>query len=374
MKEKGSYLSTEERRRRYEELRRIGREADCDAIVVVGPAQVGGKRYFRYFTDWNIQSFGGFLVVGADQGERIVLRAWSQAYWSRLIEWITEIEDNRDPAKRTLELLPGRAGRVGFVGYDYLSVRDHSLFRSELGERLTDITKAVDGVMGRKSPEELDLVRSTGAIFDAAWSALLERVRPGMPEWQVASIAGAELLERGVSSSIILIGASSEGSPAACVGWPRDRRIERNDLVQMSIEGPGPNGYCVEIGGAFSFRASDRSEQEQLEAQLRGMQAGVAQLSAGRRSGEVAQAVEDAFRNAGLHTGYRGMHGIGLGIPEPPTIDLGDPTVLEPGNVIAMHPNAVNGSGRGTLLSRTYIVQASGAEPVSRIPLTFPQL
>ena len=86
----------------------------------VGPAQVGGKRYFRYFTDWNIQSFGGFLVVGVDQGERVVLRAWSQAYWSRLIGWITEIEDNRDPAKRTLELLGRRTARIGFVGYDHL--------------------------------------------------------------------------------------------------------------------------------------------------------------------------------------------------------------------------------------------------------------
>lgn len=375
MKERGSYLSRGERDRRYAALRQIATQADCGAVIVVGPAQVGGKRYFRYFTDWNIQSFGGFLLVGTAGGENVVLKAWSQAFWSRLVDWVQDIEAHRDPATRTLELLArSSVDRVGFVGLDHLSVREARVFGEALEHRMVDLTHPVDLLMARKSPEELALVASSASIFDAAWRTLLATVRPGLTEWQVASIAGAALLERGVSSSIILIGATSDSFGAACVGWPRDRKIGDGDLVQMSIEGPGPSGYCVEIGGTFAFRRFTSEERAQLDAQLEGMESGVAQLVAGRRSGDVARAVEDVFRRTGYKTGYRGMHGIGLGIPEPPTIDLGDGTLLERGNVIAMHPNAVNAADRGTLLSRTYVVGPDRPEPLSQIPLEFPEL
>jgi len=375
VKERGSYLSAVERDRRYEALRRIATAADCSAIVVVGPAQVGGKRYFRYFTDWNIQSFGGFLLVGARREETIVLKAWSQAFWSRLVGWVGRIEDNRDPARRIVELLePFRGSRIGFVGYEYLSVRDNALFVGTLGARLVDLTGQVDALMASRSQEELGLIKDSARIFDDAWREVLRQARPGISEWQLAGVAGGELLKRGVSSSIILIGASTAQFGAACVGWPRDRLLGADDVVQMSIEGPGPSGYCIEIGGTFSFKPVSSEVAAQLDAQLRGMEAGVGQLIAGRRSGAVAQAVEDIFVSAGLRTGYRGMHGIGLGIPEPPTIDLGDPTILGEGSVIAMHPNAVSPSGRGTLLSRTYVVGRTAPIPLSAIPLEFPLL
>lgn len=375
MKERGSYLSAAERDRRYSALRAIAATHDCDSVVVVGPAQIGGKRYFRYFTDWNLQSFGGYLLVPGQGAERVVLKAWSQAFWSRLVEWISDIRSDRDPAGRLLEwLAPFDGKRIGFVGYDFLSVRDHGLISNALGPRLVDLTREVDALMGVRSDEELALIRESAKIFDEAWLSVLGHARPGMTEWELAAVAGGELLRRGVSHSIILIGASDAEFQASCVGWPRDRTIGADDLVQMSIEGPGPNGYCVEIGGTFSFSPVSAEVQAQLEAERAGMEAGVAQLVEGRRSGDVAQAVEDVFVAAGLTTGYRGMHGIGLGIPELPTIDLGDETRLAAGNVIAMHPNAVSPEGRGALLSRTYIVGTDAPIALSEIELGYPQL
>jgi Xaa-Pro aminopeptidase len=140
------------------------------------------------------------------------------------------------------------------------------------------------------------------------------------------------------------------------------------------MEGPAPNGYCVEIGGIFSFGSPPADLTRQFDAQLRGMNAGVALLVEGRSSGEVAEAVDREFGTAGYHTGYPGMHGIGYGIPEPPAIDKNNTRVLAAGNVVAMHPNAVSDSGTGTLISRTYVVGRTKAECLSRIPMTFAEL
>ena len=376
MKEQGSYLSKVEQERRYANLREVLAQADCVAAVVVGPAQVGGKRWYRYFTDWNIQSFGGYLLVGANGDRSAILRAWSQAYWSRRVDWITDIVSDRDPLGTLLSKLQDShpSGDIGVVGLDYMSVSDHRRLNDFLGRRMKDITAEVDAFTAVKSAEEQELLRASGRIFDAAWAKVLDEAKPGIHEWQLAAIAGRELLARGVSHSIILVGAGGMDNPVSCVGWPRDRQIQADDTVQMSIEGPGPSGYCVEVGGTFTFGPPPDSIRRQWEAQVSGMKAGVGLLKAGSAAGEVAAAVDGEFRSAGYHTGYPGMHGIGLGIPEPPPIETGSTRRLAAGNVVAMHPNAVDDAGAGTLTSRTYIVGETGAECLSGFGFDFVEL
>lgn len=376
MKEQGSYLSTAERERRYAGLRAIMDDTGCSDAIVVGPAQVGGKRYFRYFTDWNIQSFGGYLHVGIETAPAAAFRAWSQAYWSERVGWVKDVVSDRDPLGVVLARIAAESagGYIGLIGTEYLSVTDHGRLQAELGDRLVDLTSQVDDLTSVKSHEEQQLLRDAGAVFDQAWRAVLGAARPGISEWELAAVAGRELLAQGVSHSIILIGASAPGSPAACVGWPRDRQIGGDDAVQMSIEGPAPNGYCVEIGGTFTFGPSPSQLTEQFDVQLRGMHAGVGRLIEGRTSGDVAEAVDRAFREGGCHTGYPGMHGIGYGIPEPPPIELNNARTLVSGNVIAMHPNAVSDGGVGTLTSRTYVVGGKEAECLSQLPMQLAEL
>lgn len=376
MKEGGSYLSREEQDRRYAELRGKMAVEGCTATIVVGPAQIGGKRYFRYFTDWNLQSFGGYLLVPETDGPTAIFRAWSQAYWSSRIQWVKDIVSDRDPMGVVLSRIAtdGGGGRIGLVGTDYMSISDHERLGAALGPRLVDLTSQVDEMTAVKSAREQVLLAESGVIFDRAWKAVLGAAHPDMPEWELAAVAGRELLAQGVSHSIILIGASGPGAPAACVGWPRDRRLTSQDVVQMSIEGPGPSGYCVEVGGMFTFGTPPSEVVEQFAVQLRGAETGVALLVDGRTSGEVAEAVDRVFREGGYHTGYPGMHGIGLGIPDPPPIEKGNPRKLVPGNVVAMHPNAVSEAGVGTLTSRTYVVGASEPRCLSDIPLELAEL
>jgi Xaa-Pro aminopeptidase len=351
-------------------------EAGCVAAIVVGPAQIGGKRYFRYFTDWNLQSFGGYLLVGASTPPVAIFRAWSQAYWSRRVEWIEDIVAERDPLGGVLVRLADEpdTSHIGLIGTEYLSVTDHGRLEQTLGARLVDLTGQIDELTAVKSAEEQTLLRDAGAIFDEAWSAVLSKALPGMHEWELASVAGRELLAHGVSHSIILIGASSPSAPAACVGWPRDRTLTSADLVQMSIEGPAPNGYCVEIGGTFTFGPPPAELVRQFKVQAAGMQAGIDLLRDGCTSAEVATAVDSEFRVGGYRTGYPGMHGIGYGIPEPPAIDKDSARTLVTGNVVAMHPNAVSEAGIGTLTSRTYIIGTQAAESLSQLPIDLVEL
>ncbi len=377
MRERGSYLTAEERTRRIEALRAVLADADCAAALIVGTPHVGGKRYFRYFTDWNIQSIGAYALIRADGRAELIFRASSQAFWAGLVGWIQDIVSTAHPWRHVLERLQqwGRGGRIALVGRDYFPVDDYlALLTTFADHQVEDITARVDKLMAFKSPEEQALLRDSAAIFDSAWQAVLDHASPGMSEWDLAGVAASALAPRGVPHNVILIGASNPDFRAKHAGWPRDRHISAADIIQMSIEGPGPNGYWVELGGTLSFRPPDDAMRHQFDAQVAGMHAALTELRPGRSGGDVAVAVEQAFRQRGFSPGYWAGHGIGLGVPERPFLEAGENAALVAGTAIALHPNPVSQDGRGTLLSRTYIIQAEGAEPVSRFPLEWVQV
>jgi Xaa-Pro aminopeptidase len=372
VRESGSYLSLAEKQRRYGALRALMEAAGCGAAVVVGTPHIGGKRYFRYFTDWPIQSIGGYLVIYTAGGEQAVFRATSQAFWARTVEWVSDIISAPHPGQHVIESLRARRpdGRIALVGKEYFPVGDHQAFEAAFSkDLLIDLTSKIDELQAIKSPEERDLMRSCGEIFDAAWARALELARPGMTEWELAACAAEVLFQRGVPHNVILIGASNPSFAARNAGWPRDRAFTAEDVVQMSIEGPGPSGYVVEIGGTFSFRPADEIMVRQFEAQAAGVIAGLDRLCPGNTAESVAMAVEGAFQKHGFGSGYWAGHAIGLGLPERPTLERGDTTEVKAGMAFALHPNAVGGDGRGTLLSRTYLVSEAGAEPLSKFPL-----
>jgi Xaa-Pro aminopeptidase len=377
VRERGSYLTEAERQRRYNAFRTLLNDAGCAVAVVVGTPHIGGKRYFRYFTDWPIQSIGGYLLVDAAGGEKAIFRASSQAFWARNVDWIEDVVSVGRPGHHVVDLVRQRKfdGKIGLVGREYFPVSDYQALEAAFSkDSLVDLTPQVDELQAIKSPEEAALMRSCGDIFDAAWSQVLERARPGMTEWELAACAAEVLVQRGVPHHVILIGASNAFFAARSAGWPRDRTLTADDMVQMSIEGPGPGGYVVEIGGTFSFRPPDEVMVRQFNAQAAGMAAGVALLRPGNTAESVAMAVDATFRQHGFESGYWAGHGIGLGLPERPTLERDDTSELVAGMAFALHPNAVGGDGRGTLLSRTYLVGVEGPEALSRFPLTWVHL
>jgi Xaa-Pro aminopeptidase len=377
VREHGSYLTQAERQRRYTALRALLNETGCAAAVIVGTPHIGGKRYFRYFTDWPIQSIGGYLLVNAAGGETAIFRASSQAFWAKNVEWIADVVSVPQPGHHVLALLQQQklVGKIGVVGGEYFPVSDFQALEAAFSkDALIDLTPQVDRLQAVKSPEERMLMRACGRIFDAAWERALEQARPGVTEWELAACAAEVLVHHGVPHNVILIGASNASFAARCVGWPRDRALTAEDIVQISIEGPGPSGYVVEVGGTFSFRKPDEFMVRQFNAQAAGMAAGVEQLRPGNTAESVAMAVDATFRQHGFQSGYWAGHGIGLGLPERPTLERGDVSELLAGMAFALHPNAVGADGRGSLLSRTYLVGQEGAEPLSKFPLTWVQL
>jgi Xaa-Pro aminopeptidase len=99
-------------------------------------------------------------------------------------------------------------------------------------------------------------------------------------------------------------------------------------------------------------------------------QTGADVLRPGARCADVNRACLEVIRSAGLgeHLRHRQGHGIGLGMHEPPWLEDGDPTVLEPGMVVSDEPGIYVLGEAGFRISDSLLITDDGARPFTSYP------
>ena len=118
--------------------------------------------------------------------------------------------------------------------------------------RLDDATAAVDGIMAIRSAEEIALQTETYRL--SPWPMRDRKRRSGLgaasaPRWP----RPAALAEQGC-----LDGIAHLTHGAAPLRPPTDRIIGADDVIKVSLEFAGPNGYWVELSAVYSFRPPRR--------------------------------------------------------------------------------------------------------------------
>lgn len=71
-----SYFDDVERRRRLSVIRHRMSELGLDVIVIPGVPHVQGRAYFRYLTDFQLWSTGGYLLLGTDGDPIVTMRRY----------------------------------------------------------------------------------------------------------------------------------------------------------------------------------------------------------------------------------------------------------------------------------------------------------
>ncbi|MBI4321858.1 MAG: aminopeptidase P family protein [Chloroflexi bacterium] len=364
-----SWVTQNERERRHALLRRLMAESGLDTLLIVGSPQVCGRGYFRYITDWSVWSSGGYALFFAKDDPIVVMRAKSQAYWSKQI-WV---KDSRSAEKAVVEV--GRvlaekrpaSGVVGIVGMgEFMSLQDYFYLQAELPSlRFQDASAIFDRAMRVKSAEEIGHVEATARILDEGFQCFAEMIAPGRTGWELSAELQKALYGQGCLHSVILI--STEPGPYNAA--PGERPLSSDDIVKFSLEACGPSGHWVEIGGMFSFRRPPDYLADRFDSTLEAVERAVAKMRPGFTVGDVGEEIENTVARRGHRVGHWSGHACGLGLIEPPMIGKGEPTPLEAGMELALHPNIIGAElEMGIYVSQTYIVEEAGARQLSRFP------
>ncbi|MGQ9583833.1 MAG: M24 family metallopeptidase, partial [Anaerolineae bacterium] len=336
-------VSTAERKRRETALREAMHASGYQALLLAGNAEAAQRGYIRYLSDWRLWGGSGYLVFPLDGDPVLVLGSCSQAHWAKGVGWIRDVRcalvDKIAEVVRVLRTKGLSRSSIGVVGLNRLMpYGDAKALMALLPEaHVQDATRLVDDVMAVKSQEEIAQAAETCRFVAQALERVKEVLSPGKTEREVMAEAIRFLAARGCLDGIAHI--SAEAAPY--VSPARDRRIEVDDILKVSLEFAGPGGYWVELSAVFSFREPPDRERRLFATALKALERGRDLMRPGVKGGELSRAIEETYREDGWHITGRSsvdIHGIGLNVIAPPIGLPGSDDELRENMILNIHP------------------------------------
>lgn len=236
--------------------------------------------------------------------------------------------------------------------------------------RLTDASEGIGYEPLKTRPETLRAVKDANeiaAIEEAcgisckAFERILEKIRPGVTEREIAFALEDEFRALGAEGTAFetIVAAGENGSLPHAI--PSNRVIEKGMLVTMDF-GARVRGYCSDMTRTVAVgKISDEQRRVYdavLEAHLRAMEA-IKPGAVGRDVDEVARGY---LRSCGYGNefGHSLGHGVGLDIHEEPRLSTRSDDVLEAGNIVTDEPGVYLPGKCGCRIEDSVLVTKEG--------------
>jgi Xaa-Pro dipeptidase len=152
-------------------------------------------------------------------------------------------------------------------------------------------------------------------------------------------------------------------------GLPSGYRLRPGDTFMLSL-GCAVGGRFVEGERTFVLGEPTERQRRFHEAVRQAQQIGGEAIRPGAECRAANAACLAVLRDAGFghYLRHRQGHGIGLGMHEPPWLEDGDDTVLEPGMIVSNEPGIYVPGHAGYRISDSMLVTESGSRPLTSFP------
>ena len=247
-----------------------------------------------------------------------------------------------DPELAATALAPYSGGAIGLVGTYQMSfaVVDYLKRGKFSNTRFTDATELVDRIKVIKSAEELERIRETAAMQDAAMEAAFAAVEPGMRDSDVAAVAQFYGQRHGSEQGIYLCASAPLGTP--CMFGPRhvqNRTIRGGDQLVLLVENNGAGGYFTELGRTCVLGKASQELKDEFEFTLEARRFTLNLLTPGTPCKDIWDAYNDFMRRNGRPEERRlYCHGQGYDMVERPLVRHDEPMAIAANTNIVVHP------------------------------------
>jgi Xaa-Pro aminopeptidase len=263
------------------------------------------------------------------------------------------------------------ARRLGFEAH-------HISFATwtELTEALADVATLVpapdliDGLRILKDADELERLRASITLNDAAFAQVARDLRVGKREtdlaWEIEHYYRTHGAED-VSFEPITVGGPNTAIPHA---KPGERPIRADELVLFDI-GAKLDGYCSDMTRTVCLDRVTPELERIWHVVLEAQETAEAAARPGMTGAEVDGVARDVIARAGYGEQFlHGLgHGIGLEIHEPPWITRGrGEMVLQPGMVFSIEPGIYLRGIGGVRIEDLVLLRDDGAEVLCATP------
>jgi Xaa-Pro aminopeptidase len=271
----------------------------------------------------------------------------------------------------------GGVRRLGFEK-DWMSYATYARLHDALSEvvEFVPADDIIELVRARKDPAELATIRHAADIANRAFAQLLQDIRVGMTEREIASLLERHMVAQGADEpSFDTIVACGPGG--AQPHWvPSDRAAQRGEPLLVDF-GCRVDGYCSDLTRTVVIGEPDARLREIYDVVRRAQDAGLAALVAGvTRGREVDAAARQVIDEAGYGKEFMHSlgHGVGLAVHELPAVsrlrvstpeneaELAKVEGIEPGVVVTNEPGIYITGWGGVRLEDMIYVGENGPE------------
>ncbi|MGE7759296.1 M24 family metallopeptidase [Peribacillus sp. NPDC097895] len=257
---------------------------------------------------------------------------------------------------------------IGTLGFEqeHLTFATYKAYETAIEGQLKPVSGIIENLRLIKTSSEIKILKEAAAIADAAFTHILDFIRPGVTELDVSNELEFFMRKQGATSSSFDIIVASGIRSALPHGVATAKIIEKGDFVTLDY-GAYFNGYVSDITRTL---AVGKPSEELiniydivLEAQLRGM-AGIKPGMTGREADALTRNLIEE-KGFGQYFGHSTGHGIGLEVHEGPALSLRSDIILEPGMAVTVEPGIYLPGVGGVRIEDDTIVTIEGNESLT---------
>jgi Xaa-Pro aminopeptidase len=214
-----------------------------------------------------------------------------------------------------------------------------------------------------KDDKEIEVLKKAIRITDDVCRRVLELLRPGMTEKDVALEIVYAMLKNGADKEAFDTIVTSGPRSAMPHGKPTDSRLVEGEFVLMDF-GAYHGGYHGDITRTVVLGTADAKQEEMhsvvMEAQSRAIKA----IRPGATGVEIDSVARDyiAERGYGEFFGHSLGHGLGLEIHDGAILTPRSDIVLQPGMVVTVEPGIYVPHLGGVRIEDVVLITESGCE------------
>lgn len=245
----------------------------------------------------------------------------------------------------------------------------HSLQEACGGKLTIPLGNSLDLLRAVKEDWELERLAGAEEIGDQAFSHMLEILKPGVTELEIAAELEFFMKTHGaenISFESIVASGPNSAMPHA---MPSQRKLEKGDFVTMDF-GCLYQGYCSDMTRTVVLGKADEKQKEiysvVLEAQLASLDA----LRGGVRGCDVDRVARDIIGKAGYgkYFGHGLGHSVGLYIHEEPRLSPTCEAVILPNMIQTVEPGIYVPGFGGVRIEDMVVVTEDGCRNLAHSP------
>lgn len=227
--------------------------------------------------------------------------------------------------------------------------------------RVLPFDGAIEKMRAIKDETEIAAITMAERIGDKAFSYILDEIKPGVSEKQIAlklEMKMRELGASGLSFDTIVVSGERTSMPH---GEPSDKLIENGDFVTMDF-GCVYDGYCSDMTRTVAVGSVTKEQKKIYDIVWRAQTATCAAVTVGMKGSELDSIARMIISAEGYGDcfGHGLGHGVGLEIHEAPTANMHSAEILKPNMLVTIEPGIYIPKKFGVRIEDLSIVTENG--------------